>query len=146
MRIRTRFGADLTRRTDLASAKIPASCTQKGTVVFGLLKCCRLVGNMQTLVPSGSQLAPTGSIPHGRKNIYYRKTRAHTALKKARHPSLSSNWVRSLLWLEKKHGSSSETNMFLTDTFIQQGSPQLPPTTVWTCSTMHMSIRNACAL
>lgn len=33
--------------------------------------------------------------------IYITEKHAHTALKKARHPSLSSNWVRSLLWLEK---------------------------------------------
>lgn len=73
--------------------------------------------------------------------IYITEKHAHTALKKARHPSLSSNWVRSLLWLEEKHGSSSETNMFLTDTFIRQGGEKIPLTTVWTCSTMHMSIR-----
>lgn len=89
-------------RTELASVKVPASHTQKGSVVFDLLESCRLVGNMQTLVPAGSQLAPTSSIPHGRKKYILQRNNARKTLKKARHPSLSSNWVRSLLWLEEK--------------------------------------------
>lgn len=127
VRIRTRFGADLTRRTDLASAKIPASCTQKGTVVFGLLKCCRLVGNMQTLVPSGSQLAPTGSIPHGRKNIYYRKTCARSTEKgKTPQSELQLGEIitvvrkKTLLVLRDKHVSHRHV--------YTAGGKKIPPT------------------
>lgn len=75
---------------------------------------------MQTLVPSGSQLAPTGSIPHGRKNIYYRETRTHST-EKGKTPQSELQLGEIITVVRKKYSSSSETNMFLTNAFIQQG-------------------------
>lgn len=103
---------------------------------------------MQTLILSGSQLAPTGSIPHGRKNIYYRETRTQNAEKgktpqSELHLSEIITVVRKKKKKDRKKSSSSETNMFLTNTFIQQLQQKKNPQTVWTYRTMHRSIRNA---
>lgn len=93
--------SDLTHGTamQLASAKILASYTWTCTVVFGLALCCTLVGNIQTLDPLGSQLAPTSNFLLRNIKKTQRKTHTNTqvrTLKKA--ISLSSNWVRSLPW------------------------------------------------
>lgn len=48
--------------TQLESAQIPPSYTGACSVVFGLAVCCRSVGNMQTLDPLRSQLAPTSNV------------------------------------------------------------------------------------
>lgn len=76
--------------------------------------------------------------------IYITEKHAHTALKKARHPSLSSNWVRSLLWLEKNTARPQRQTCFSQTRSYSRGKKDPTNTRVNTQHRAHEHQKRIC--
>lgn len=79
--------------------------------------------------------------PWQEKYILQRNTHTHSA-EKGKTPQSELQLGEIITVVRKKYSSSSETNMFLTNTFLQRGEKNPTDTRV----NVHMSIRNTFAI